>query len=95
MRLWFNIHSVAKFQKMTGEPFGERIFPKKGSQCRKKPKRGNLWSRPVLFVTRETPFWFSSLDQQVQFGVFLKICLTFGRTILVTSGVSKNTYEKP
>ena len=25
-----------------------------------------------------------------KFGVFLKFCRTFGRTILVTSGVSKN-----
>ena len=37
----------------------------------------------------ENPFWFSSLGQQVQFGVFLKFCRTFGRAILVTSGVSK------
>ena len=36
------------------------------------------------------PFWFSSLDQQVQFGVFLKFC----RTILATSGVSKKKQTK-
>ena len=32
----------------------------------------------------------SSLCQKVQFGVSLKLRRTFGRTILVTSGVSKN-----
>ena len=41
-------------------------------------------------------FWFSSLGQQVQFGVFSKFCRTFGRTILVTSGgLKKITDEKP
>ena len=37
-----------------------------------------------------------SVPLAVQFGVFLKFCRTLGRTILVTSDVSKkNTDEKP
>ena len=31
-----NIHSVAKQQKNEGGPFGEKNFPEKVSQCRKK-----------------------------------------------------------
>ena len=29
-------------------------------------------------MLRGKPFWFSSLGQRVQFGVFLKFCITFG-----------------
>ena len=37
----FNIHFVAKHQKIEGGPFGEKFFPgKKVSQCRKKTERG-------------------------------------------------------
>ena len=51
---FFNIHSVAKHQKMQGGPFGEKFFfEKKVSQCRKKMKGGSLWSRPVWYVTRK------------------------------------------
>ena len=69
------------------------FFPKKVSQCRKKTERGpfNLvW----YCMCSGKPFWFRSLGQQIQFGVFLKFCRTFGRTILVTSGVSKKTLTK-
>ena len=48
----FNIHFVAKHQKIEGGPFGEKNSEKKVSQCRKKLK-GGLWSRPVWYVTRE------------------------------------------
>ena len=53
-----NIHSVAKHQKMQGEPFEEKNFekkiPKKNvSQCRKKLKGGTLWSLPVWYLTRK------------------------------------------
>ena len=46
------------------------------------------------YAKKEKPFWFSSLGQQVQFGVILKFCRTFGRTILVTSGVSKKKHSR-
>ena len=48
----------------------------------------------MLRGKKENPFWFSSLGQIVQFDT-MKCCRTC-RTILVTSGVSKNnTDEKP
>ena len=87
---FFNIHSVAKLQKIW-ELLVEKM--KKSRTVPKKSKVGTLWSRPVLYL-RGKPFWFSSLGQQVQFGVFSKFCETFGRTILVTSGVSKKIIEK-
>ena len=40
-------------KKLKGGPFGG-FFMKKVAQCRKKSKGGTLWSRPVLYVTRET-----------------------------------------
>ena len=49
---FFNIHSVAKLQKMKGDPLVEKKL-KKVAQCRKNLK-GTLWSRPVLYVTRES-----------------------------------------
>ena len=45
---FFNIHSVAKQQKIKGAPFGKKI-PKK----KEKLKGGTLWFRPVWYVTRE------------------------------------------
>ena len=75
-------------QKLKGDPLG--IFFRK-----KKLKKGPF-SLVWHCMLRGKPFWFRSLGQQVQFGIFLKFCRTFGRTILVTSGVSKkNTDEKP
>ena len=49
---FFNIHSVAKLQKIEGGgPFvGKKFFEK----SRTVPKKWTLWSRPVLYVTRET-----------------------------------------
>ena len=45
---FFNIHSVAKLQKNEEGPFGEKVaMPKKN-------KVGTFWSRPVLYVTRES-----------------------------------------
>ena len=81
----FNINSVAKL-KIEG-PFGN--FFRKKSRNAEKTKWGPLVLSGIML--RGKPFWFSSLGQRVQFGVFLK----FGRTILVTSGVSKkNTDEE-
>ena len=74
-------------------PFYEKKI-EKVSQCRKNWKGDPLVSPGNVCYAREKekPFWFSSLGQQIQF----KICRPFGRTIFVTSGVSKkNTHEKP
>ena len=39
----FNIHFVAKHQKMKGGPFGEKIFPEnKSHNAEKKTERGTL-----------------------------------------------------
>ena len=43
---FFNVHSVAKLQKMKGAFRGEK--------SRTVPKKWTLSSRPVLYVTRET-----------------------------------------
>ena len=65
-------------KKLKGGPFGEKIFRKKVSQCRKKLEGGTLWSPRVWYGTRENekPLWFSSLDQIVQFGAII-FCRTF------------------
>ena len=64
---FFYTQSAAKPQKkLKGDPLGKIFFRKKVLQCRKKLKGGTLWSRPALYVMRET-FWFCSLGQQVKF----------------------------
>ena len=50
-----------------------------------------------MYVTRkkkENPFWFCSLGKQVQFCTTLKFCRAYGRTIVVTSVVSKKNWQK-
>ena len=73
-----NIHSVAKQQKNEGGPFGEKIFRKKSRSAEKKLEGSHLWSRRVWCYAgkQEKPFWFSSLDQIVQFGTII-FCRTF------------------
>ena len=78
---FFNIHSVAKLQKIEGG----KIFLKKLHSAETNLK-GGLFGLVWYCMLRGKPFWFSSLGQQVQFGVFSKFCRTFGRTNLVTSG---------
>ena len=87
-RLWDFSTSIQSqnSEKIEGDPLG--IFFRKKSQCRKKMK-GGPFSLVRYCMLRGKPFWFSSLGQQVQFGVFLKFCRTFGIPILVTSGISK------
>ena len=85
---FFYTQSVAKpKKKLKGGPFGEIFFSEKSLAMPKKLKGGTLWSRPALYVMRET-FWFCSLGQQVKF------CRTFGRTILVSSSGLKKTLTK-
>ena len=45
---FFNIHSVGKYQKIEGGPFGEIFFPKKVSQNRKYSKEYPL--APLSFL---------------------------------------------
>ena len=69
----FNINSVAKHQKNEGGPFGEFFFRKKVSQCRKIERGDPLVSPGMVCYAgkQEKPFWFSSLDQIVQFGAII------------------------
>ena len=62
---FFNIRSVAKLQKIEGGPF-VGIFLKKVAQCRK----NGPFALVRYCMLRGKPFWFSSLGQQVHFGVF-------------------------
>ena len=48
----FNVHFVAKHQKIEGGPFGENFSGKKSHNAEKN-RKGILWSRPVWYVTRE------------------------------------------
>ena len=145
---FFNIHFVAKHQKIEGGNFhftkkisvpkkGERgalwgfstsilsqnikklkwknfYFTKKISQCRKKTERGTLWDFPTSILTQnskkiergdplvspgmvcyaenqETPFWFSSLGQMMQFGAII-FCRTlrnyFGQFVWIEKKVN-------
>ena len=73
-----NIHSVAKQQKIEGGQFGEKKF-RKNSRSAEKNWKGDPLVSPgmVCYVGKqEKPFWFSSLDQIVQFGAII-FCRTF------------------
>ena len=50
---FFNTHSVAKHQKIEGDPFGE-FFSEKNSRNAEKTERETLWSPLILYVTGET-----------------------------------------
>ena len=98
-------------KKLKGGPFGifqhpfcrktpknSKFFEKNLHNAEKKLKGGpfSIVRYCMLCGIKETPFRFSFLGQQVQFGGIFKFYRTFGRTILVTSDVSKkNTDEKP
>ena len=71
---FFKSHSVAKLQKMKGTIWWKKI--EKSPQCRKKSKRGTLWSRPVLYVTLET-FLVQFLGPTGTFWQPLKILYNF------------------
>ena len=49
----FNIHFVAKHQKIEGGTLRKIFFPEKRLLMPKKIERGTLWSRPEWYVTRE------------------------------------------
>ena len=88
--LGFFNHSVAKLQKNWRGGLSWWIFLKKVAQCRKNGPFGLV----RYCMLRGKAFWFSSLGQQVHFGVFWKFCRTFGRTILVSSGGLKKHWRK-
>ena len=66
-------------KKIEGGPFGEKNFRKKSLAVPKKIGRGDpLVSLEMVWYAgkQEKPFWFSSLDQIVQFGAII-FCRTF------------------
>ena len=74
---FFNIHSVAKHQKIVVETIW-RIFFQKKSHNAEKLKGGPLDSSGMVCYAEkeEKLFWFSSLGQMIQFGS-IKFCRTF------------------
>ena len=76
----FNVHFVAKHQKIEGGPFGEIFFPEKSLTMLKKTEKGDPLVSPgtVCYAGKqEKPFWFTSLGQIVQFGAII-----FSRTFV-------------
>ena len=62
------IHSVAKQQKNGRGTFEEKKLPEKESRSAEKKLEGVM----VCYAGKqEKPFWFSSLDQIVQFGAII------------------------
>ena len=64
---------------MQGGPFGEKFFFEKKSLSAKKNERGEYLVSPGMVCyaeKQEKPFWFSSLDQIVNF-VAIIFCRTF------------------
>ena len=75
----FNIHFVAKHQKIEGGTLQGNFFPEKKSHNAKKTERGDPLVSPGMVRyagKQEKPFWCSSLDQMVQFGAII-FCRTF------------------
>ena len=73
------------------------FFLKKVSQCRKKSKGGTVWSRPVLYVTRET-FLVQFLGPTGTFwGLlnFVELLVELFWSVQVVLKNKKNTDEKP
>ena len=66
-------------KKIEGGPFEEKKFPEKKSRSAEKIGRGDRLVSPGIVCyagKQEKPFWFSSLDQIVQFGAII-FCRTF------------------
>ena len=75
---FFNIHSVAKQQKIEGGTLWGKNS-EKSLAVPKKNERGDPLVSPGMVCyagKQEKPFWFSSLDQIVQFGAII-FCRTF------------------
>ena len=56
------------------DPLRKISFRKNVSQCQKKIERGDPLVSPGMICyagKQEKPFWFSSLDQRVQFGAII------------------------
>ena len=87
---FFNIHSVAKLQKIKGGTLWGKFFPNKNLAMPKKTKRGDTWVSSGIVCYARNLFGSVSWANRGN----LKFCRTFGRTILVRSGVTKKTLTK-
>ena len=92
----FNIHFVAKHQKIEGGPFGYKFFLEKISQCRKKLKGGPFGLARYGMLRGKTgkTFLVQFAGQIVQFGAII-FCRTFVELFWSVQVVLKNTDEKP
>ena len=86
---FFKIHSVAKLQKNEGGPFGENNVPDESLAMPKKTERGPLASSGILCKVLNRSFLVQFRGPTEKIWRLLKMFKTFGRTILVTSGVSQ------
>ena len=80
----FNIHSVAKHQKIEGGPSGD-FFRKNVSQSKKNCKGDPLVSPGVVCYAEkeEKPFWFSSLGQMIQLWAIKFLKKKFGQLVWI------------
>ena len=91
---FFNIHSVAKLQKIEGGLLrGKKVYEK--SRTVPKKSKGVPFGLVRHCMLRGKPFRFSSLGQRIHFGVFCKFCRTFVELFWSVQVVLKNTDEKP
>ena len=89
----FNIHFVAKHQKIEG---GKFLFSEKNLTVPKETERGDPLVSPGMVCyagKQEKPFWFSSLGQMVQFGAII-FCRTFVELFWSVQVVLKKTLTK-
>ena len=92
---FFNIYFVAKLQKIEGGTLSwGKIFLKKSRTVPKKSKGGTFWSRPVLYVTRET-FLVQFLGPTGTFWGLLNFVELLVELFWSVQVVLKNTDEKP
>ena len=81
-------------KKIEGGPFGKKLSRKKVSQCRKQNWKGDPLVSPGMVWyagKQEEPFWFSSLDQLVQFGAIIS-CRTFKNYFGQFVWIEKNSH---
>ena len=90
----FNIHFVAKHQKIEGGTLWGIFFRKKSLTMPEKTERTLVSPGMVCYAGKqEKPFWFSSLGQIVQFGAII-FCRLFVELFWSVQVVLKNTDEK-
>ena len=80
-------------KKWKGALWG-KTFVQKSLAMPKKNWKGGPFGLVRYPMLRGKPFWFSSLGQRVQFGVFLKFCRTFGVKLFWSLQVYRKKNQK-